>query len=112
EAGFDRIDLIDRLLPVYEEILGKLSAAGAEWVQFDEPFLALDIDDKTRALYQNAYSRLAAAANGAKLVVATYFESLRENAATALNLPVHALHIDLVRGENQLDELLSAVPAG
>jgi len=112
EAGFDRIDLIDRLLPVYEEILGKLAAAGAEWVQFDEPFLALDIDDKTRALYQTVYSRLAAAAKGIKFVVATYFESLRENARTALNLPVQALHIDLVRGENQLDELLSNVPAG
>ena len=52
EAGFDRIDLIDRLLPVYEEILGKLAAAGAQWIQLDEPFLALDIDDKTRQLYQ------------------------------------------------------------
>src|SRR5690606_19566748 len=39
------------------------------------------------------------------------FESLRENAETALNLPVQALHIDLVRGENQLDELLNNVPA-
>src|SRR5690606_22702160 len=43
---------------------------------------------------------------------ATYLEALRENAATALNLPVQALHIDLVRGENQLDELLGSVPAG
>src|SRR5690606_15637790 len=74
EEGFDRLDLIDRLVPVYEEILDKLVQAGAEWVQFDEPFLALDIDDKTRALYQTIYSRLAAAAKGTKLVVATYFE--------------------------------------
>src|SRR5690606_11912923 len=73
EAGFDRIDLIDRLLPVYEAILAKLSAAGAEWVQFDEPFLALDIDDKTRSLYKTVYSRLAAAAKGIRLVVASYF---------------------------------------
>lgn len=111
EAGFDRLDLIDRLLPVYEEILGKLSEAGAEWVQLDEPFLALDIDDKTRALYQTVYNRLAAAAKGTKIVAATYFESLRENAKTALNLPVQALHVDLVRGESQLDELLTDVPA-
>lgn len=111
EAGFDRLDLIDRLLPVYEDILTKLSEAGAEWVQFDEPFLALDIDDKARALYQTVYSRLSAAANGVKLAVATYFESLRENVHTALGLPVQALHVDLVRGENQLDELLPNVPA-
>ena len=111
EVGFDRLDLIDRLLPVYEAILDKLAQAGAEWVQLDEPFLALDIDDKTRQLYQHVYSRLSAAAQGTKIVVATYFESLRENAQTALSLPVQALHIDLVRGESQLEELLPAVPA-
>ncbi|WP_353183010.1 5-methyltetrahydropteroyltriglutamate--homocysteine S-methyltransferase [Parapedobacter lycopersici] len=111
EAGFNRIDLIDRLLPVYEEILGKLAAAGAQWIQLDEPFLALDIDEKTRELYQQVYSRLSAAAAGVNLVVATYFESLRENTKTALNLPVQALHVDLVRGEDQLDALLAAAPA-
>jgi 5-methyltetrahydropteroyltriglutamate--homocysteine S-methyltransferase len=111
ESGFHRLDLIDRLLPVYEEILSKLAQAGAEWIQFDEPFLALDIDDRTRQLYQSVYSRLAAAAGGVKLLVATYFESLRENVETALKLPVQALHIDLVRGEGQLDKLLPSVPA-
>lgn len=112
EADFDRLDLIDRLVPVYEEILAKLGKAGAEWVQFDEPFLALDINDKVRALYQTVYSRLSAAAKGIKIVVATYFESLRENAQTALDLPVQALHVDLVRGESQLNDLLPLLPDG
>lgn len=110
ETGFDRLDLIDNLLPVYKEILDKLAQAGTQWVQFDEPFLALDLDDKAKALYNEVYGQLAAAAKGVKLVVATYFESLRENAETALRLPVHALHVDLVRGENQLSELLPHVP--
>ncbi len=111
EAGFNRIDLIDSLLPVYEEILGKLAAAGAQYVQIDEPYLALDIDDATRALYARVFEKLAAAAKGIKLIVATYFEALRDNEETALSLPVHALHVDLVRGENQLDSILSKVPA-
>ena len=112
EAGFHRLDLIDRLLPVYEEIVGRLRAAGAEWVQFDEPFLALDIDDKARDLYQQVYKRLSAAADGLNVVVATYFEALRENAQAALGLPVQALHVDLVRGEIQFEELLPKVPQG
>lgn len=111
EDGFNRIDLIDRLLPVYEEILAKLADAGAQYVQIDEPFLALDIDDATRALYGQVFDKLAAAAKGIKLIVATYFEALRDNEETAVNLPVHALHLDLVRGENQLDTVLSKVPA-
>jgi len=111
EAGFNRIDLIDRLLPVYEEILSKLADAGAQYVQIDEPFLALDIDDATRTLYGKVFEKLAAAAKGIKLIVATYFEALLDNEETAVNLPVHALHLDLVRGENQLDTILSKVPA-
>ncbi len=111
EAGFNRIDLIDRLLPVYEEILGKLAAAGAQYVQIDEPYLALDIDADVKALYGKVFEKLAAAAQGIKLVVATYFEALRDNEDVAVNLPVHALHLDLVRGENQLDTVLPKVPA-
>ncbi|MBD1427383.1 5-methyltetrahydropteroyltriglutamate--homocysteine S-methyltransferase [Sphingobacterium arenae] len=111
EEGFNRIDLIDRLLPVYEEILGKLADAGAQYVQIDEPFLALDIDDATRTLYSKVFEKLVTAAKGIKLIVATYFEALRDNEETAVNLPVHALHLDLVRGENQLDTVLSKVPA-
>ncbi|MVZ67272.1 5-methyltetrahydropteroyltriglutamate--homocysteine S-methyltransferase [Sphingobacterium sp. DK4209] len=111
ENGFNRIDLIDNLLPVYEEILSKLADAGAQYVQIDEPFLALDIDDATRALYGKVFEKLAAAAKGVKLIVATYFEALRDNEDTAVSLPVHALHLDLVRGEKQLDTILSKIPA-
>ena len=111
EADFNRIDLIDKLLPVYEEILGKLADAGAQYVQIDEPFLALDIDEATKALYGKVFEKLAAAAKGIKLIVATYFEALGNNEDIAVNLPVHALHLDLVRGENQLDSILSKVPA-
>ncbi len=111
EADFNRIDLIDKLLPVYEEILGKLADAGAKYVQIDEPFLALDIDDATKVLYGKVFEKLAAAAKGIKLIVATYFEALGNNEDIAVNLPVHALHLDLVRGENQLDTILSKVPA-
>ncbi len=111
EDGFNRIDLIDKLVPVYEEILTKLAQAGAQHVQIDEPFLALDIDEATRALYGKVFEKLAAAGKGIKLIVATYFEALGDNEDTAINLPVHALHLDLVRGENQLDTVLAKVPA-
>ena len=111
EAGFDRIDLIDRLLPVYEEIISKLADAGAQYIQIDEPYLALDIDAKVKALYTTVFEKLNAAAKGAKLIATTYFEALKDNEDLAVSLPVHALHLDLVRGENQLDTVLAKVPA-
>ncbi|MCA5004235.1 5-methyltetrahydropteroyltriglutamate--homocysteine S-methyltransferase [Sphingobacterium bovistauri] len=111
EAGFDRIDLIDRLLPVYEQIISKLAAAGAKYIQIDEPYLALDIDAKVKALYTTVFEKLNAAAGDSKLIATTYFEALKDNEDLALSLPVHALHLDLVRGENQLDTVLAKVPA-
>jgi len=112
EAGFDRLDLIDRLLPVYEQIITRLAEAGAQWIQLDEPFLALDLDEKAKSLYNDVYAKLAVAAQGAKLLVATYFEALRENTKLAVSLPVQALHVDLVRGEGQLADILPVVPEG
>ncbi len=108
--GAQALDLLDQLLPVYVEIIKQLSAAGAQWIQLDEPYLALDLDDKARRLYKSAYQTLSDAAGKTKLFVATYFDSLRENLETAAGLPVAALHIDLVRGREQLDSVLAKFP--
>lgn len=109
EDGFSRFDLLDRLLPVYAEVLGALKQAGAEWVQIDEPILALDLDEVQRAALKTAYAALAGA--GPKLLIATYFEGLRDNTELAAGLPVDGLHVDLVRAPDQVDAVLAAWPA-
>jgi len=113
-AGWvDRLDLVDALLPVYADVLGRLDAAGATWVQIDEPCLALDRTPAERAAYVRAYRFLADRAHGLKLLVTTYFAGLDDNLATARELPVAGLHVDLVRaGGGQLDQLLKAWPKG
>jgi 5-methyltetrahydropteroyltriglutamate--homocysteine methyltransferase len=110
QAGFDPLSLLDGLLPVYAEVLKRLQHAGAEWVQLDEPALVLDLDDQKRAAFRTAYAALVKAAPGLKLLVATYFGGLGENLATAAQLPVAGLHIDLVRAPEQLDAVLAALP--
>ncbi|HJV36053.1 5-methyltetrahydropteroyltriglutamate--homocysteine S-methyltransferase [Geomonas sp.] len=111
EPGFHRLELLPRLLPVYIALLNELMTAGARFIQLDEPFLALDIDDQAREAYRSAYSRIAEALPELKIVLATYFDGLRENASLAINLPVHALHLDLVRAPDQLDRLLAEIPS-
>ena len=110
EEGFDKLDLVKRLLPVYIQILNELKAYGAEWIQFDEPFLALDISDKAKEAYQYVYAEIRKQFPYLKILVATYFEGLKDNLTLALSLPVYALHIDLVRCPEQLDEVLNAIP--
>ena len=109
---FDRLDLLDRLLPVYAEVLGRLAAAGAPWVQLDEPTLALDRTPAELERYRTAYGYLAERSGGAKILVATYFAGLDDNLPTALALPTHGLHLDLVRAPGQLDPALAQWPAG
>jgi len=111
-AAFDRLSLLDALLPVYGDVLDSLASAGATWVQIDEPCLALDRSDAERAAYVRAYKFLASRAGKLRLLVATYFAGLGENVDTALALPVHGLHVDLVRAPGQLDRLLAKWPKG
>jgi len=108
--NFDLLTLLDGLVSVYEEVLRRLSSLGAEWVQLDEPVLALDLTPaQTRALHE-AYARLVRAAGSTRLIVASYFGSLRENLPHFLALPVQVLHYDAVRGGDELDTLLANFP--
>ena len=104
--SFNRLELLPRLLPVYLEVLQKLAALGAEWVQLDEPIFALDLTVGERAALTTTYATLAAAVPQLKILVATYFGGLRDNLHTFLNLPVYALHFDVVREPRELDTIL------
>ena len=110
EAGFHRLDLIMNLLPVYVEIISRLKELGAEWIQFDEPFLALDLTEKEQQVYKETYKQLRREFPFLKIVLATYFERLGNNTSLAVRLPVDVLHIDLVRAPQQLDEVLANLP--
>ncbi|MRG47647.1 5-methyltetrahydropteroyltriglutamate--homocysteine S-methyltransferase [Chitinophaga sp. SYP-B3965] len=109
-SGFHRISLLNRLLPVYIAVLEKLRAQGAEWVQLDEPFMAMDLTEEETKAFKHAYQEIAKQCKGLKIMVATYFEGLKENTTLAANLPVCCLHIDLTRAPHQLDALLAALP--
>ena len=107
-AAFDPLSLLDDLVDVYAQVLRRLAAQGAEWVQLDEPVLALDLTTDQLLALVGAYGRLAAAAPGLKLMVATYFGELRANLAAFARLPVAGLHYDVVRGnKTELDALLT-----
>jgi 5-methyltetrahydropteroyltriglutamate--homocysteine methyltransferase len=108
EEGFHRIDLIDAILPVYFEIFEKLQAENAEYIQLDEPFLALNLTDKERKTYTEVYNEINIRFPKLKIVLANYFDCFGENLETALTLPVDTFHLDLVRCPLQLDDILDS----
>lgn len=107
--GFDRLSLLPKLLPVYRQILSRLHAEGVEWVQIDEPVLGLDIDDKCLSAFEGTYAELSKEA--VKLLLTTYFSSLADHIDTISKLPVAGLHIDAVRGAEDLKEIAAKWPA-
>ena len=110
ETGFDKIDLIKKLVPVYIWILKRLQSQGAVWVQLDEPFLAMDLSQKEKDAFEYTYKEIKKQCPELKTLLTTYFEGLNGNTSLAVNLPVSALHIDLVRAPKQLDEVLTLMP--
>src|SRR5476649_6865 len=100
EAGFTRLALLDRLLPVYGALLDRLKAQGVAWVQIDEPILGLDLPPAWRSAFENAYWQLNQV--GVPLLLATYFSPLEENLSLACRLPVAGLHVDGVRAPQEL----------
>ncbi|MEX6500991.1 5-methyltetrahydropteroyltriglutamate--homocysteine S-methyltransferase [Pseudomonas zhanjiangensis] len=106
--GFDKLELLERLLPVYGEILGRLAALGVEWVQIDEPILGLDLPQDWKNAFERGYHLLQHAP--LKKLVACYFSGLEDNLGLAVGLPVDGLHVDLVRAPEQYPIVLDRLP--
>jgi len=108
EEGFERLALLERLLPVYAQLLEKLAARGVSWVQLDEPILALDLAPEWQQALRQAYARLSQ--TDPQILLASYFGPLQGNLALACELPVAALHVDAVRGGAELLAVAERLP--
>ncbi|WP_447981258.1 5-methyltetrahydropteroyltriglutamate--homocysteine S-methyltransferase [Achromobacter kerstersii] len=109
-ADAGKLQLLAALLPVYQDVLTRFAKQGVQWVQIDEPILALDLPEAWRDAFKQVYGTLAA--SPVKLLVATYFDGLKDNLATAQALPVAGLHVDLVRAPEQLADVVAGLRAG
>ncbi|MEQ4617970.1 MAG: 5-methyltetrahydropteroyltriglutamate--homocysteine S-methyltransferase [Corticimicrobacter sp.] len=110
-----KLKLLEALLPVYRLVLERLAGQGVEWVQIDEPILTLDLPQAWKEAFGQVYAEFQTAP--VKILLATYFDGLKDNLATASGLPVAGLHVDLSRAPEQLalvaadlrpDQVLSA----
>jgi 5-methyltetrahydropteroyltriglutamate--homocysteine methyltransferase len=96
----NKLALLERLLPVYAQLLDALADAGIEWVQIDEPILVTELDTDWTHAFNLAYHQLKSCP--VKLLVASYFGQLQDNLHLVCNLPVAGIHIDAVNAGNEL----------
>ncbi|TVR16743.1 MAG: 5-methyltetrahydropteroyltriglutamate--homocysteine S-methyltransferase [Planctomycetota bacterium] len=107
---WDPLALLPRIVPIYREVLGALWAAGAKAVQIDEPILATDLDADTAAAFARVYAQLQGDGLPA-ITLATYFAPLADNQTLVCGLPVAELHVDALRGGDELEFVAQALPA-
>jgi len=103
QEGFDRLSLLDRILPVYEEIVTRLVQSNARWIQIDEPILVQDLVPGELDALRTAYERIAKASGKARIIVQTFFDQVGDAYETLVSLPVAGIGLDLVRGPENLD---------
>jgi len=97
--GFNTINLLDKILPIYKQIIEKFSQLGAEWIQIDEPILVKDLDSNVVSKIKDTLNQIKGAAGNCKILLATYFEDLNEDVKNQVfESNVDVVHLDLVRG--------------
>ncbi|OZA27716.1 MAG: 5-methyltetrahydropteroyltriglutamate--homocysteine S-methyltransferase, partial [Hydrogenophilales bacterium 17-64-11] len=105
----DKLGLLERLLPVYGELLEQLATQGVEWVQIDEPVLVTELDADWQHALNLAYHHLKS--SRVKLLLATYFGTLQDNLYLVSNLPVAGLHLDAINARDEIQPLLNLLPS-
>ncbi|MGW9172103.1 5-methyltetrahydropteroyltriglutamate--homocysteine S-methyltransferase, partial [Streptomyces decoyicus] len=108
-AGFEPLTLLDRLLPAYAEVLADLRAAGAEWVQLDEPALVQDRTPAELNAAARAYRDLGALTDRPKLLIASYFDRLGDALPVLAKAPVDGLALDFTDAAAANLDALAAV---
>ncbi|MFC4951183.1 5-methyltetrahydropteroyltriglutamate--homocysteine S-methyltransferase [Pseudonocardia sp. GCM10023141] len=109
-AGFSPLDLLEPVLDAYAALLAELGAAGAEWVQLDEPAFTADRAAAELDALAVAYRRLGAVAGRPKILVAGYYSNFGPALPVLAASPVEAIALDLVAGLDDLD-LAATLPA-
>ncbi|XP_015873297.3 5-methyltetrahydropteroyltriglutamate--homocysteine methyltransferase [Ziziphus jujuba] len=114
EKSFSLLSLLGNILPVYKEVVAELKAAGATWIQFDEPTLVKDLDSHQLQAFTHAYSELESSLSGLNVLIETYFADVPAEAFKTLTSlkGVTGYGFDLVRGTKTLDLIKGGFPSG
>ncbi|MCH6159899.1 5-methyltetrahydropteroyltriglutamate--homocysteine S-methyltransferase [Streptomyces marispadix] len=106
---FEPLTLLERLLPVYAEVLADLRAAGAGWVQLDEPALAQDRTPDELSAAARAYRELGELTDRPRLLAASYFDRLGDALPVLAKAPIEGLALDFTgRAAANLEDLARA----
>ncbi|MDE6781106.1 MAG: 5-methyltetrahydropteroyltriglutamate--homocysteine S-methyltransferase [Ruminococcus sp.] len=97
------VDFSDDIAKAYADILKKFVDIGAEWVQFDEPCLVMDMNDNDKELFVQLYKKILSEKNGIRVVLQTYFGDVRDCYNEICGLDFDGIGLDFVEGKKSLE---------
>ncbi|CAN1251628.1 5-methyltetrahydropteroyltriglutamate--homocysteine methyltransferase [Linum perenne] len=114
DKNFSLLSLLDKIIPIYKQVLSDLKAAGASWIQFDEPKLVMDLESRELEAFTRAYSELETSLSGLNALVETYFADVPTDAYRVLTSlkGVTGFGFDLVRGSQTIELIKREFPSG
>ncbi|WP_343184060.1 5-methyltetrahydropteroyltriglutamate--homocysteine S-methyltransferase [Buchnera aphidicola (Ceratovacuna keduensis)] len=104
---FSKLELLDKILPIYKNILFELEKRKINWVQIDEPILTLDISKRWLESFIYSYNYLYN--KNSKILLTTYFGDISHNINTIKNIPVHGIHIDYINSKHNINVILKNI---
>ncbi|MFP3854339.1 MAG: 5-methyltetrahydropteroyltriglutamate--homocysteine S-methyltransferase, partial [Anaerolineales bacterium] len=91
-------EALEKLQPLYSQLLAELAAMGFHEVQLHEPALVLEQAEDLRPLFKKAYAALSE--SDLDLNIVTYFDDLGISLDWLVELPIDVLTLDFTRGDN------------
>ena len=108
--GSDPLDLLEKVLPVYEEAVLKLKEHGVKTIQFDEPAVVKDPDKKLLNALAKSYQKLAI--EGVETYVVTYFEHANEAVEVLVDTSITGIGLDFVHGKENVHSVEKIAKCG
>ncbi|MGN0665829.1 MAG: 5-methyltetrahydropteroyltriglutamate--homocysteine S-methyltransferase, partial [Huintestinicola sp.] len=96
-------DFVDSVSAAYCEYLEKFNVLGAEWIEFDEPYLVTDLSAEDISLFVSLYKKILSAKGSVKVLLQTYFGDVRDCYNEICGLDFDGIGLDFVEGKKSLE---------
>ncbi|WP_286234643.1 5-methyltetrahydropteroyltriglutamate--homocysteine S-methyltransferase [Thalassotalea sediminis] len=96
------------LMVAYNNIINQIAATGVDWLQIDEPILALELEENWQQALIAAYNAIKP--GRIKLMLASYFGSVEHHLDLIRTLPIDGIHIDTVVESIDVSNVLNLLP--
>ena len=96
-------DYVDELINAYKSYVSEFEKLGAEWIQFDEPFLVHDLTNDDVALFEKIYKELLKCKRSIKVLLQTYFGDIRDCYENVVKLDFDGIGLDFIEGRKTIE---------